>query len=463
MPWAPADGHTLMPAGCLAAKLIPKNGVTRPHQRRRHLFKQLTERPRDQRPLASFVPSRCACRSLHEFNIFGAQRGTFILLNQGCQQTFGHGTGITGSSIHYEGPKSQSAWARILLAPMISGNWYSIWAASASAGEASGATFVNDFPKQEMDSRPLPVKSKLPVSLANVLTFTFHSLAHFRTCVTGRNGTGRVSTSNVRRRAGRAARRAGERNIHTNEGLGHCGLDLVLVLVFLGLRHGGRSSGLCRNSSGWLCRRCIHHLISSNFRINLRWRGLRYDTHCRLRWMDSDTAAGTADSAGTHLDGSAGGASTTTCAMEGSLFAEVALPCTGSVASGRRLISRLRTCVLKDLHPSPSHAPCEATSLARTRVSLKTASQNHGGLCLYTRTTFEHRVSPLWCRRRRTRISHVWVSVAMISTTLLQLPVSKTVTDEGLSKHLVHHPMEAPHDGARTLQFSRRGDKSDNL
>ena len=106
VPLAPADGHTLMPAGCLAAKPIPKNGVTRPHQRRRHHFKQLTERPRDQRPLGSFEPSRCACRSLHEFNIFGAPRGTFILLSWGIEQTFGHGTGLTGGSIHYEGRKS---------------------------------------------------------------------------------------------------------------------------------------------------------------------------------------------------------------------------------------------------------------------------------------------------------------------------------------------------------------------
>ena len=32
---------------------------------------------------------------------------------------------------------------------------------------------MNDFPKQEMDSKPLPIESKLAASLAKVLTFRF--------------------------------------------------------------------------------------------------------------------------------------------------------------------------------------------------------------------------------------------------------------------------------------------------
>ena len=73
------------------------------------------------------------------------------------------------------------------------------------------------------------------------------SLAKFRTCVTRRRGPGRVFTSSVCRRADRAPRRAGERSIHTNERLGHCGLDLVLV--FVGLRHGGRPGALATSMS----------------------------------------------------------------------------------------------------------------------------------------------------------------------------------------------------------------------
>ena len=93
--------------------------------------------------------------------------------------------------------------------------------------------FVNDFPKQEMDSKPLPVKSKLPASLAKVFYLQIHSLSQFRTCVTKRSGDRRVSASSARRRADRAARRADERNLHANEGLDHCGVDLVLVRTVL--------------------------------------------------------------------------------------------------------------------------------------------------------------------------------------------------------------------------------------
>ena len=211
---APADGHMSMPAGCLAAKsILPKKGVIRPHQRRRHLFKQLAGRPRDQRPLGSLVSSRSTCRSpsrlpqllpslpppvrrrhvhlhrkasipyhygsfqqgvlitsgcrLHELSVFGTPCGTFIPLNQGCQQSFGHGTGTQGAASTTE---AQSAWQSLAgtndLGPLVS-----ISEATAFAGEASGETFVNDFHKQKMDSRPLPAKSKLPVSLANVLAF----------------------------------------------------------------------------------------------------------------------------------------------------------------------------------------------------------------------------------------------------------------------------------------------------
>ena len=122
----------------------PQKGVIRPHQRRRHLFKQLADRPRDQRPLGSLVSSRSTCRSpsrlpqllpslpppvrrrhvhlhrkasipchyglfqkgvlitsgcrLHELSVFGTPCGTFIPLNQGCQQSFGHGTGTQGAA-----------------------------------------------------------------------------------------------------------------------------------------------------------------------------------------------------------------------------------------------------------------------------------------------------------------------------------------------------------------------------
>ena len=78
-----------------------------------------------------------------------------------------------------------------------SANWYNISEASASAGETTGATFVNDFPKQEMDSR----------LLLSTRSCQFHwrvplSQSHSKfTCVTGRSGTGRVSTCGVRRRA----------------------------------------------------------------------------------------------------------------------------------------------------------------------------------------------------------------------------------------------------------------------
>ena len=83
------------------------------------------------------------------------------------------------------------------------------------------------------------------------------SLARFRTCEPGTSGTASVFTSSVRRL-----------NIHTNEGLGHCGLDLVLV--FVGLRHGGRNSGLCRNSSGWLCRSMLRGTSLARTRVNLK-------------------------------------------------------------------------------------------------------------------------------------------------------------------------------------------------
>ena len=153
-------------------------------------------------------------------------------------------------------------------------------------------------------------------------------------------GTRRVSTSSVRRRADRAARRAGERNIHTNEGLGRCGLDLVLV--FVGFRHGSRNSGLCRNSSEWLGRRCIHH-------------------HFFMARRSGDVIV---------------------------------------VAQGlwqqEPFYLQASKLHLKD-RSSPIALP-SATSLARTRVNLKTASQNHGGLCLKIRTKFEQRVSLLWCR-----------------------------------------------------------------
>ena len=45
----------------------------------------------------------------------------------------------------------------------------------------------------------------------------------------------------------------------------------------------------------------------------------------------------------------------------------------------------------------------------------------------------------LSCRRRQTPISHVWVSVRMISTTLLELSVPDPLPDNGLSKQLVQH------------------------
>ena len=60
-----------------------------------------------------------------------------------------------------------------------------------------------------------------------------HSLSQFRTRVTKRSGAGRVPASSARRRADRTARRADERNLHANEGLDHCGVDLVLVRTVL--------------------------------------------------------------------------------------------------------------------------------------------------------------------------------------------------------------------------------------
>ena len=90
--------------------------------------------------------------------------------------------------------------------------------------------FVNDFPKQEMDSRPLPIKSSFTGECVHLQIL---SLAQFRTRVTKRSGAGRVPASSARRRADRAARRADERNLHANEGLDHCGVNLVLVRTVL--------------------------------------------------------------------------------------------------------------------------------------------------------------------------------------------------------------------------------------
>ena len=56
---------------------------------------------------------------------------------------------------------------------MIAPSWYNLSGALASAVETTGATFLNDFPKREMDSSLLPIKTNLPVSLANVFTFKF--------------------------------------------------------------------------------------------------------------------------------------------------------------------------------------------------------------------------------------------------------------------------------------------------
>ena len=96
------------------------------------------------------LPS-CHCGSLQQgvLIISGCRLLEFsiILLNQCGEQTFGHGTGITGSSIHNEGRKFESDWKCLAGTNNFGQLVLHFGSFSDSCGETAGATFVYDFPQ----------------------------------------------------------------------------------------------------------------------------------------------------------------------------------------------------------------------------------------------------------------------------------------------------------------------------